>query len=37
WKVNTLLEAGVRKAIEYYKEFGISETFTHLRIPDKKD
>lgn len=37
WKVSTPLEEGVRKAIEYYKEHGISETFTHLRIPDKKD
>jgi UDP-glucose 4-epimerase len=37
WKVSTPLEEGVRKAIEYYQECGISETFTHLRIPDKKD
>jgi len=36
WKISTPLEDGVRMAIEYYKEFGISETFTHLRIPDKK-
>jgi UDP-glucose 4-epimerase len=36
WKVSTSLEEGVRKAIEYYKEYGITETFTHLRIPDKK-
>jgi len=37
WKISTPLEDGVRKAIDYYKEFGINETFTHLRIPDKKD
>jgi UDP-glucose 4-epimerase len=37
WKISTPLEEGVRKAIEYYKKYGISETFTHLRIPDKKD
>jgi UDP-glucose 4-epimerase len=37
WKISTPLEEGVRKAIEYYKEYGISETFTHLRIPDRKD
>jgi UDP-glucose 4-epimerase len=37
WKISTPLEDGVRKAIDYYKEFGINETFTHLRMPDKKD
>lgn len=31
WKTSTPLEVGVRKAIEYYKERGISETYTHLR------
>ncbi len=36
WKISTPLEEGVRKAIEYYKEYGINETFTHLRIPDNK-
>lgn len=30
WKVNTPLEYGVKKAIEYYQDFGIEETFTHL-------
>lgn len=33
WKVTTPLEAGVKKAIEYYKEFGIQETYTHLKQP----
>jgi UDP-glucose 4-epimerase len=37
WKISTPLEEGVRKAIEYYTEYGITETFTHLRIPGKKD
>jgi UDP-glucose 4-epimerase len=37
WKTSTPLDLGVKKAIEYYQEYGISETFTHLRIPDKKD
>ena len=32
WKITTALEDGVRKAIEYYKEFGITQTYTHLRI-----
>ncbi|MGI6454043.1 MAG: NAD-dependent epimerase/dehydratase family protein [bacterium] len=31
WKITTPLETGVKKAIEYYREFGISETYTHLR------
>ncbi|MEW5735389.1 MAG: NAD-dependent epimerase/dehydratase family protein [Thermodesulfobacteriota bacterium] len=36
WKVTTPLKTGVQKAIDYYKEFGITQTFTHLRTPDKK-
>ncbi len=31
WKTRTSLSEGVRAAIEYYREFGIEETFTHLR------
>lgn len=31
WKITTPLMDGVARAIEYYKEFGISETYTHLR------
>ena len=31
WRVSTPLGEGVRAAIEYYKEFGITQTFTHLR------
>lgn len=33
WKVTTPLEAGVKKAIEYYQVFGIQETYTHLKQP----
>ncbi|WP_022852165.1 NAD-dependent epimerase/dehydratase family protein [Limisalsivibrio acetivorans] len=29
--INTPLEEGVRRAVEYYKEYGISETYTHLK------
>ncbi len=37
WKVETKLEDGVARAIQYYKDFGITQTFTHLRMPtDKK-
>jgi UDP-glucose 4-epimerase len=31
WKVSTPLETGVAKAIAYYKKYGISQTFTHLK------
>ena len=26
------LEEGVRRAIEYYREFGVSQTYTHLKL-----
>lgn len=32
WKASTPLADGVARAIEYYKNFGISETYTHLKI-----
>jgi UDP-glucose 4-epimerase len=35
WKPKTPLEEGVRKAIEYYREFGISQTFTHLKVEEQ--
>lgn len=31
WRVTTPLEKGVDAAIAYYKEFGISQTYTHLK------
>lgn len=31
WKANVPLEEGVSKTIEYYKQYGIEETFTHLK------
>jgi UDP-glucose 4-epimerase len=34
WKATTPLGAGVAKAIAYYKKFGISQTFTHLKPVD---
>lgn len=30
WRVKTPLREGVRTAVEWYKEFGIAQTFTHL-------
>lgn len=35
WKVHTPLETGISRTIEYYKRFGIAETFTHLRPVEK--
>lgn len=32
WKASTPLMDGVARAIEYYKKFGISETYTHLKV-----
>jgi len=32
WKVTTRLETGVRQAVDYYKKYGVSETYTHLKI-----
>jgi len=31
WKTSTPLADGVASAIEYYRNFGISETYTHLK------
>jgi UDP-glucose 4-epimerase len=33
WKAETNLSQGVRKAVAYYQEFGVTNTFTHLRTP----
>lgn len=35
WNTSTPLKQGVKETIEYYKEFGIQETFTHLKIANK--
>lgn len=34
WKTRTPLMQGVAGTIEYYKKFGISETYTHLKMTD---
>ena len=31
WKPLTPLDAGVQKGVEYYNEYGVSQTFTHLK------
>jgi UDP-glucose 4-epimerase len=32
WKPRVPLEEGVRRAIDYYREHGISQTYTHLKV-----
>ena len=36
WSASTSLEAGVKAAIEYYKQYGIEQTFTHLRVEEEE-
>jgi UDP-glucose 4-epimerase len=31
WRVSTPLETGVARAIAYYRQYGLSQTFTHLK------
>lgn len=35
WNVSTPLETGVKAAIEWYKVYGITQTYTHLRMEEK--
>jgi UDP-glucose 4-epimerase len=35
WNVKTSLNAGVKAAIDYYKAYGIEQTFTHLRAVEE--
>ncbi|MCP3902014.1 MAG: NAD-dependent epimerase/dehydratase family protein [Planctomycetes bacterium] len=34
WKVSTPFEEAVRRSVAYYQEFGLEETYTHLRIEE---
>lgn len=36
WTTSTELEPGVRAAIEWYKKFGITQTYTHLKPLESK-
>jgi UDP-glucose 4-epimerase len=31
WEARTALEDGVARAVDYYREYGVAETFTHLK------
>jgi UDP-glucose 4-epimerase len=37
WRVTTPLEEGVGRAIDYYRAYGIEETFTHLKEVEPAD
>ena len=34
WEPKTPLEEGVRNAIDYYRENGVTQTFTHLKVEE---
>lgn len=36
WAISTPLEQGVKAAVDYYREYGITQTFTHLKLEDPK-
>jgi UDP-glucose 4-epimerase len=36
WRPKTSLQDGVAAAVEYYREFGIEETYTHLKMAEEK-
>ncbi len=33
WSISDAAEEGVARAIDYYREYGIEQTFTHLKVP----
>jgi UDP-glucose 4-epimerase len=37
WTTSTPLREGVQQAVEYYRDFGITETYTHLRGLDEHE
>ncbi len=36
WAISTPLESGVQAAIDWYKVYGITQTYTHLKIEENK-
>jgi len=36
WKITTPLEIGVLAAIEWYSQYGLTQTYTHLKIDEAK-
>jgi UDP-glucose 4-epimerase len=35
WRVKTTLADGVARAVQYYRTYGVAETFTHLTATDR--
>jgi UDP-glucose 4-epimerase len=35
WRASTGLTSGVARAIAYYRKFGVSQTYTHLKLSDE--
>jgi len=31
WSTSTPLSEGIKRSVEYYQEYGITETYTHLK------
>lgn len=36
WKAQTPLKTGIARAIAYYRQYGVAETFTHLKLEEAK-
>lgn len=36
WQVSTPLEVGARAAVEWYQKFGVTQTYTHLKVDEAK-
>ena len=36
WKITTPLDVGIQATVEYYHQYGIKETYTHLKIEENK-
>ena len=36
WKASTPLETGVARTVEWYKRFGVSQTYTHLKMVEEQ-
>lgn len=37
WKATTPLKDGIAEAVRYYREHGVAETFTHLKLEEGKE
>lgn len=36
WKVTTKLEEGIKETIEWYKQYGVTQTYTHLKLEENE-